>query len=67
MRAKKEKTSKFARFFGAAPEKINEEYLTHVKDITYDETIKLISLFTNQNTNELDILIKEKGHMYYDN
>ncbi len=63
-RPKKEKTSKLARFFGAPPEKTNPQFTTHITDITFNETRKIITEFGHKNLTFLDEKISFLGTIY---
>jgi len=57
MSPKMESTSEFSRFLGASNQKLNKEYLTHTKDITFDETLKIIDSFSKQK----NVFFRKKG------
>ncbi|MBL4745734.1 MAG: hypothetical protein JKY08_05150 [Flavobacteriaceae bacterium] len=64
MRSKKVKTSRFERFFGAAQEKEDPSYMTHIKDITFEETIKIMNNFIEYEFHILEKSILNEGYLY---
>ncbi|WP_028887525.1 hypothetical protein [Tenacibaculum ovolyticum] len=64
MRPVKVRMSNFAIFFGAPVEKINPNYLTHSKNNTLNQVIRIIKKFISQEFYILDKEIVKIGSIY---
>jgi len=57
-------SSRLARFFGKATEKIEPEYISHLKDISAQETLSIIKDFMQKNIQSLNSKLTIKGYLY---